>query len=117
MTGSIASPVSSSGTSVRASVSLIRPVRVSMSPSLAHSVNARYRHSASDCPLAEHHWQHGEDVLGEEVEVEVVKPLRVTMSFRLPAEEAEAIREAAAAAGTSLACCLFFSLVRVGSRR
>jgi hypothetical protein len=56
----------------------------------------------SDAELAEHHWQHRDETLGEEVAFEIVKPLRVTMSFRLPAEEAEAIREAAAAAGTSL---------------
>lgn len=56
----------------------------------------------SDAELAEHHWQHRDDELGEEVEFEIAKPLRVTMSFRLPAEEADAIREAAAAAGTSL---------------
>lgn len=56
----------------------------------------------SDAELAEHHWQHRDDELGEEVEFEIAKPLRVTMSFRLPAEEADAIREAAAATGTSL---------------
>jgi hypothetical protein len=56
----------------------------------------------SDAELAEYHWQHRDDELGEEVEFEVAKPLRVTMSFRLPAEEADAIREAAATAGTSL---------------
>lgn len=56
----------------------------------------------SDAELTEHHWQHRDDELGEEVEFEIVKPLRVTMSFRLPAEEADVIREAAATAGTSL---------------
>ena len=56
----------------------------------------------SDAELAEYHWQHRDDELGEKVKFEVAKPLRVTMSFRLPAEEADAIREAAAAAGTSL---------------
>jgi hypothetical protein len=56
----------------------------------------------SDAELAEYHWEHRDDELGEEVEFEVAKPLRVTMSFRLPAQEADAIRAAAAAAGTSL---------------
>jgi uncharacterized protein (DUF1778 family) len=56
----------------------------------------------SDAELAEYHWQHRDDKLGEEVEFEIAKPLRVTMSFRLPAQEADAIREAATAAGTSL---------------
>ncbi|MGH3834070.1 MAG: plasmid mobilization protein [Pseudonocardiaceae bacterium] len=56
----------------------------------------------SDAELAEYHWQHRDDGLGEEVEFEVAKPLRVTMSFRLPAQEADAIRAAATAAGTSL---------------
>jgi hypothetical protein len=56
----------------------------------------------SDAELAEYHWQHRDDKSGEEVEFEIAKPLRVTMSFRLPAPEADAIREAAAAAGTSL---------------
>ncbi|MGH3926101.1 MAG: plasmid mobilization protein [Pseudonocardiaceae bacterium] len=56
----------------------------------------------NDAELAEHHWEHRDDELGEEVEFEVAKPLRVTMSFRLPGEEADAIREAATAAGTSL---------------
>jgi hypothetical protein len=56
----------------------------------------------SDAELAEYHWQHRDDELGEEVDFEIAEPLRVTMSFRLPAQEADAIREAAAAAGTSL---------------
>lgn len=56
----------------------------------------------SDAELAEYHWEHRDDELGEEVDFEIAKPLRITMSFRLPAEEADAIREAAAAAGTSL---------------
>ncbi|MCA1707460.1 MAG: hypothetical protein LC808_31010 [Actinobacteria bacterium] len=56
----------------------------------------------SDAELAEYHREHRDDELGEEVDFEVAKPLRVTMSFRLPAEEADVIREAAAAAGTSL---------------
>lgn len=56
----------------------------------------------SEAELAEYHWQHRDDEFGEEVDFDVSKPLRVTMSFRLPADEADVIREAAAAAGTSL---------------
>jgi hypothetical protein len=55
----------------------------------------------SDAELAEYHWEHRDDELGEQVEFEISKPLRVTMSFQLPAAEADAISEAAAAAGTS----------------
>jgi hypothetical protein len=67
----------------------------------------------SEAELAEHHWQHREDELGAQVDVEVVKPLRVTMSFRLPAEEADAIREAAAAAGTSMSEWIRWATMRV----
>jgi len=70
--------------------------------SKAATTESKHPDEMSDAELAEHHWQHREDELGEEVDFEIVKPLRVTMSFRLPAEEADAIREAAAAAGTSL---------------
>jgi hypothetical protein len=68
------------------------------------AVMTRSKHPGemSDTELAEYHWQHREDELGEEVEFEFAKPLRVTMSFRLPAAEADAIRKAAAVAGTSL---------------
>jgi hypothetical protein len=68
----------------------------------AAMTESKHPDEMSDAELAEHHWQHRDDALGEEVDFEIVKPLRVTMSFRLPAEEADAIREAAAAAGTSL---------------
>jgi hypothetical protein len=56
----------------------------------------------NEAELAQYHWQHRDDELGEEVDFEVTRPLRVTMSFRLPADEADVIREAASAAGTSL---------------
>jgi len=35
-----------------------------------------------EAELAEYHWQHRDDELGEQVDFEVAKPLRVTMSFR-----------------------------------
>ncbi|MGQ0779364.1 MAG: hypothetical protein ACT4NY_33945 [Pseudonocardiales bacterium] len=67
----------------------------------------------SDAELAEHHWQHRDEELGEEVEFEIAKPLRVTMSFRLPAEEADVIRAAAATAGTSLSEWIRWATMRV----
>lgn len=61
----------------------------------------------TDAELADYQYTHREDPLGddadlEEIEVEIAHPLSVSMSFRLPPEEASAIRTAAEQAGMSM---------------
>ncbi|MCA1676578.1 MAG: hypothetical protein LC799_31860 [Actinobacteria bacterium] len=61
----------------------------------------------TDAELAAYQYSHREDPLGDEadlekVEVEIAHPLSVSMSFRLPPEEASAIRAAAERAGMSM---------------
>lgn len=61
----------------------------------------------TDAELAAYQYSHREGPLGEEsdledVEVEIAHPLSVSMSFRLPPEEASAIRAVAEQAGMSL---------------
>lgn len=61
----------------------------------------------TDAELAAYQYSHREDPLGneadlEDVEVEIAHPLSVSLSFRLPPEEASAIRVAAERAGMSL---------------
>ena len=45
--------------------------------SKAAMTESKHPDEMSDAELAEHHWQHREDELGEEVDFEIVKPLRV----------------------------------------
>jgi hypothetical protein len=59
----------------------------------------------TDAELAEWQYAHRDELEsaeGEEVEVEISPHLSVTISFRLPGAEADAIREAARDAGVSL---------------
>ena len=61
----------------------------------------------TDAELANYHYTHRDNPLGdetdlEEIEVEIAHPLSVSMSFRLPPEEASAIRAAAGRAGMSM---------------
>lgn len=59
----------------------------------------------SEAELAEWQYAHRDELDAEEgelVDVEISPQLSVTMSFRLPGAEADAIREAARSAGTSL---------------
>jgi uncharacterized protein (DUF1778 family) len=61
----------------------------------------------TDADLAAYQYAHLSDPLGdeadlEEVEVEIAHPLSVSMSFRLPPEEADAIRATAERAGISM---------------
>ena len=61
----------------------------------------------TDAELADYQYAHRDDPLGaeaelEEVEVEIAHPLSVSMSFRLPAHEASAIRAAAVQAGVNV---------------
>jgi hypothetical protein len=61
----------------------------------------------TDAELAAYQYLHREDPLGDEadledIEVEIAHPLSVSMSFRLPPEEARAIRTAAERAGVSM---------------
>ena len=59
----------------------------------------------SEAELAEWQYAHRDELEseeGEEVEVEISPQLSVTISFRLPGGEADAIREAARDAGVSL---------------
>lgn len=59
----------------------------------------------TEAELAEWHYAH-RDVLdeeeGEEVEADVRPQLSITISFRLPGDEADAIRKAARASGVSM---------------
>ncbi|MGH3942562.1 MAG: plasmid mobilization protein [Pseudonocardiaceae bacterium] len=60
----------------------------------------------TDAELANYHYTHRDSPLGDEadledIEVEIAHPLSVSMSFRLPPEEASAIRQAAAQVGIS----------------
>lgn len=57
----------------------------------------------SEAELADYHYQHKDDpeMDGEPIEVSISRPLSVTMSFRLPQEEASTIRAAADASGLS----------------
>lgn len=59
----------------------------------------------TDAELARWHYDHRHELEQEEdelVEAEIAPQLSVTMSFRLPGSEADAIRTAARAAGLSL---------------
>lgn len=61
----------------------------------------------TDAELADYQYAHRDTPLGadadlEDVEVEIAHPFSVSMSFRLPAHEAEAIRSAAEQAGMSV---------------
>ena len=61
----------------------------------------------TDAELANYHYTHRDNPLGdetdlEEIEVEIAHPLSVSMSFRLPPDEASAIRAAAGRAGMSM---------------
>jgi uncharacterized protein (DUF1778 family) len=61
----------------------------------------------TDAELADYQYTHRDDPLGaeadlEEVEVEIAHPLSVSMSFRLPPHEANAIRAAAEQTGMSV---------------
>ncbi len=61
----------------------------------------------TDAELADYQYAHPDEPLGDEtelqdVEVEIVHPLSVSMSFRLPPDEASAIRAAAGRAGMSV---------------
>ncbi len=61
----------------------------------------------TDAELAAYQYSHREDPLGqdadlEEIEAEIAHPLSVSMSFRLPLEEASAIRAAAERGGVSM---------------
>lgn len=59
----------------------------------------------TDAELAEWQYAHRDELEsdeGEEVELEISPQLSVTISFRLPGAEADAIREAARDAGVSL---------------
>jgi hypothetical protein len=59
----------------------------------------------TEAELAEWQYAHREELdseEGEEVEVEISPQLSVTISFRLPGAEADAIREAAGVSGLSL---------------
>lgn len=61
----------------------------------------------TDAELAHYHYTHRDNPLGddadlEEIEVEITHPLSVSMSFRLPPEEASAIRNAAEQTGMSM---------------
>jgi uncharacterized protein (DUF1778 family) len=61
----------------------------------------------TDAELANYHYTHRDNPLGdetdlEEIEIEIAHPLSVSMSFRLPPDEASAIRAAAGRAGMSM---------------
>jgi uncharacterized protein (DUF1778 family) len=59
----------------------------------------------TDTELADYQYSHRDDPLGVEAdlkEVEIAHPLSVSMSFRLPPAEADAIRAAAEQAGMSV---------------
>lgn len=61
----------------------------------------------TDAELANYHYAHGDNPLGDEtdledIEVEIAHPLSVSMSFRLPPEEASAIRAAAGRDGMNM---------------
>jgi hypothetical protein len=59
----------------------------------------------TDAELAQWQYEHREELdeeEGEPVDVEISSNLTVTMSFRLPGSEADAIRQAAREAGMSL---------------
>ena len=63
--------------------------------------------SMTDAELANYHYAHRDNPLGdeadlEEIEVEIARPLSVSMSFRLPPQEASAIRKAAERSAMSL---------------
>ena len=67
-------------------------------------MNARLN-DMTEAELAEWQYAHRDELEseeGEEVEVEISPQLSVTISFRLPGAEADAIREAARDAGLSL---------------
>jgi hypothetical protein len=74
----------------------------------AHRITRPTDHSmggpVSNREAADAQWlyDHRDDLDGEEVEFEVVKPLSVTFAFRLPEDEANAIRSAAESAGLSV---------------
>lgn len=57
----------------------------------------------SEAELADYHYQHRDDpeMDGEPVEMSIARPLSVTVSFRLPQEEAATIRAAADESGLS----------------
>ncbi|MDQ2790582.1 MAG: hypothetical protein DLM60_12430 [Pseudonocardiales bacterium] len=61
----------------------------------------------TDAELADYQYAHPDEPLGDEaeledVEVEIAHPLSISMSFRLPPDEASTIRAAAARAGMSV---------------
>jgi uncharacterized protein (DUF1778 family) len=47
-------------------------------------------------------YEHRDELEGEDVDFEAVKPASVTFAFRLPPDEAKAIRDAAETAGISV---------------
>lgn len=61
------------------------------------------RENLTEAELAEYHYRHKDDpeLDGEPVAATIARPLSVTMSFRLPAQEAAAIREASENSGLS----------------
>lgn len=61
----------------------------------------------TDAELADYQYAHRDDPLGAEadlldVEMEIAHPLSVSMSFRLPPQEASAIRAAAERSGMTM---------------
>ncbi len=61
----------------------------------------------TDAELADYQYAHRDDPLGAEadlldVEMEIARPLSVSMSFRLPPQEASAIRAAAERSGMTM---------------